>query len=141
MKNNTPTIWRWIAWAQVTLATFGSLALTLVWHLPACILCYYQRVMMFTLFIVLTSDLIKSRQKFWKISLPITVTGGLIALYHTLIQANIVYEYSLICAANTISCSERYGFNGPLTIPLISFIAFIVIFICLILDRQKSQFK
>lgn len=104
-------------------ATLGSLWFSLGLGLVPCELCWYQRILMYPLVVILGVATFEFRPTVWRTVLPLSVLGGVIAAYHSILQAT------------TTTCT----FAGPcavvqwqspileLTIPNLSFIAFLLL--------------
>ncbi|MDT3436880.1 MULTISPECIES: disulfide bond formation protein B [Halobacteriales] len=115
----------WLASGTVvaTVATTGSLWFSLGLGLVPCTLCWYQRILMYPLVIVLGVAAVENHDTIWRTVTPLSVVGGVIAAYHSVLQAT------------TTSCT----FAGPcavvqwrlpvlgLTIPNLSLIAFVLV--------------
>lgn len=68
------------------IATIGSLWFSLNLGLIPCDLCWYQRILMYPLVIVLGIATVESRSAVWRTVLPLSVLGGVIAAYHSVLQ-------------------------------------------------------
>lgn len=132
----TAKTWRLLAFLQALVATVGSLALSLVLKIPICILCYYQRAMMYPLVLLLAANVIQPRRVNIWFSLPLAVIGAGIALYHQALQLGYLAPTGT-CSATGTSCATRVNLIGPITIPAASLAAFVIIIICL-LAAQRS---
>jgi hypothetical protein len=79
----------WLVLGSATLiagiATAGSLWFSL--GLVPCDLCWYQRILMYPLVMVMGVAAIEARPTVWRTSIPLSVLGGVIATYHTVLQA------------------------------------------------------
>lgn len=106
-----------------TVAVAGSLWFSLGLGLVPCELCWYQRVLMYPLVVVLGVAAVESRPGVWRTVLPLAVPGLVVAAYHSYLQAT------------TVAC----GFEGDcaavlwrapvvgLTIPNLSLVAFALV--------------
>lgn len=128
----------YIAFAQVLLAMIGSLFFSEVMHLPACVLCWYQRICLYPLAVILTVGILRKDKFIDLYILPLSILGLIISLYHNLLYYHILPESAVPCSSG-ISCTtkliELFGF---VTIPLMSFAAFAVITICMIIYRKSK---
>jgi disulfide bond formation protein DsbB len=101
-------------------------------NLPPCILCWYQRIAMYPLVIILGIGILRKDVKVWITALPLSIIGLFIAVYHNLLYYKLLPEALTPCVTG-ISCTtkliELFGF---LTIPLQALIAFVVITVVLI---------
>ena len=128
----------YVAWFQALIATGGSLFLSQVLHWTPCELCWFQRIFMYPLLVILTVAILKPIKDIEYIILPLTCIGGLISVYHNLLMYRILPESFAPCTAS-VSCTIPYHFFfGFLTIPLLALIAFIVISISLLIYRKEK---
>ena len=81
-------------------ATAGSLFFSLGLGLVPCELCWYQRVLMYPLVVVLGVAAIEDRASVYLTVLPLSVSGGAIAAYHSYLQVAMTScGFSGSCAA------------------------------------------
>ena len=112
------------AWMVALLATAGSLFFSYVMEFAPCVLCWYQRIFLFPLVVVLARGLFPFDRGAVRYGLPLAILGWLVAAYHNLVYAGIVPE-SLQPCAKGVSCTEEYiRLFGLLSIPALSLIAF-----------------
>lgn len=123
----------YFAWMQALVATTGSLFLSEVLGYPPCILCWYQRIAMYPLVIVLAVGILRRDRNTHLYVLPLSVIGLAIALYHNLLYVGIIPEAASACRAG-ISCTTRFfEWFGFVTIPFLSMTAFTVITILMLI--------
>jgi disulfide bond formation protein DsbB len=126
-----------IAWTQALIAMLGSLFFSLVMQLPPCDLCWYQRIAMYPLIIILGIGIMRKDKTSLLYAFPLAVIGWVIAVYHNLLYYSILPEAMAPCKAG-ISCTTRYvEWFGFLTIPLLSLLAFSLILVCLYAAHKK----
>ncbi len=112
------------AWMVALLATAGSLFFSYVMEFAPCVLCWYQRIFLFPLVVVLARGLFPLDRGAVKYGLPLAILGWVVAAYHNLVYAGVVPE-SLQPCAKGVSCTEEYiSLFGLLSIPALSLIAF-----------------
>lgn len=112
------------AWLVAAVATGGSLFLSQVIGLPPCVLCWYQRIFLFPLVVVLGFGLFPTDRRVVRYALPLVAFGWLVAGYHNLVYAGVVPENLQPCTRG-VSCSEEsLELFGVLSIPLLSLLAF-----------------
>lgn len=125
-----------IATVVALAATFGSLFLSSVAGFPPCDLCWWQRIFMYSSAVILSYALITRQRVLVRATTPLLVLGGLVALYHTYLQAVPTTNLALPCDENGISCGTRYIYAfGYLSIPLMALTVFVLI---LLLYRVAS---
>ncbi len=112
------------AWLVAAVATAGSLFFSYVMGFAPCVLCWYQRIFLFPLVVVLAVGLFPVDRRVVRYALPLAALGWLVAAYHNLVYAGIVPE-SLQPCARGVSCTEEYiELFGVLSIPMLSLLAF-----------------
>lgn len=132
-------LFAYLAFTQALLATLLSLFFSGILHLPPCILCWYQRICMYPLVIILAVGISKKDKNLPLYVLPFSVTGFFIALYHYLLQKNVIPESAAPCIQG-ISCTTKYiELFGFITIPFLSLVAFLLITICMLLYRKSFK--
>jgi disulfide bond formation protein DsbB len=76
----------WLAWLVAATATAGSLYFSEVANLPPCRLCWFQRICMYPMSVILLiGALRRDRSVIWY-SLPLAAVGVVISTYHYLIE-------------------------------------------------------
>lgn len=124
-----------IALIQAIVAMLGSLYLSDVEGFAPCVLCWYQRIAMYSLVPILAIGFFRGDEKVYHYVTPIASIGWIIALYHNLLYTGII-DAAESCSYG-ISCTARYvEYFGFITIPLMSFTAFSVILILSIIYRR-----
>ena len=105
-------------------ATLGSLFVSELLGYPPCSLCWYQRMAMFPLALVLFVALWSNDRGHVRYSLPLSLVGLAIAAYHNLLYYGVIPESITPCQQG-VSCKERQvELLGFVTVPLMSFAAF-----------------
>lgn len=117
-----------LAWLIAIIAMTGSLYFSQIVGLTPCVLCWYQRIAMYPLVIVLALALWRQEETvIARYVLPLALLGGAIALFHWLLQLGIIPDAAAPCSAG-VSCTTRFiVFGGFVTIPLLSLVAFSLI--------------
>ncbi len=111
-------------WVVASLATLGALFFSEVMELPPCVLCWYQRIFMFPLVLLLPLGLFPFDGRVVRYTLPLAFGGWLIALFQALLVAGLIPESIRPCTQG-VPCSEvQIQWLGFLNIPVLSFIAF-----------------
>ena len=122
---STPTLF--LTWLVTLLAVAGSLFFSEVMHFPPCVLCWYQRIPMFSLAVVLATAVYFQDRKVLRYAFPLWAMGMAIASYHILVYYHLVPERITPCSEG-VSCSERQiNWFGFVSIPLLSLSAFTLV--------------
>ena len=129
-----------LAWIAAIIATLGSLYFSEVQHFIPCTLCWYQRIFMYPLAVILGIAVYRNDDGIYKYVLPLSIIGMIISGYHTVLQ-KIPYLQQFEMCTTGVPCSKDYlNWLGFITIPLMAFIAFTIITICLVvLARSKKE--
>lgn len=129
-----------ICWLIATTSTMGSVFFSYVMEFAPCVLCWYQRICLFPLVILLAVGLFSFDKSVVKYTLPLAIAGWLTAFYHTLLYAGIIPESIQPCTQG-ISCTEEYiNLFGFITIPMLSLLSFsMIIALLIILKRRMSR--
>lgn len=77
---------RWLAWLVALTATVGSLLYSEVYHLEPCRLCWFQRVAMYPLALILLVGAIRRDSRVRMYGLPLSIVGLGISIWHYSIQ-------------------------------------------------------
>ncbi len=138
-KTDSHWILLFLCWLLASGSALASLFFSQVMEFAPCVLCWYQRVCLFPLVIILPMGLFPFDRGVVKYALPLALAGWLTALYHTLLYAKIIPENLQPCTKG-ISCTEEYiALFGFLTIPILSLLSFSgIIALLLILKRKTS---
>jgi disulfide bond formation protein DsbB len=140
-RTEFPTAWKLVfaAWIIAASAMLGALFFGEVMQLPPCLLCWYQRIFMFPLALILPRGLAPFDPRIIRYALPLAVIGWGIAVFHQLLVAGWVPRDFEPCARG-VPCSktviELFGF---LTIPWLSILAFSAIIVLLVLARLRRD--
>lgn len=116
-----------IAWVITIFATAGSLFYSEILKLPPCVLCWYQRIFMYPLVLIIGVGMVKKDKIMPLYVLIMSGLGGAIALFHYLLQMGIIPDKVAPCVQG-ISCTSRLiEYFGFITIPFMSLVAFAII--------------
>lgn len=125
-----------IAWIISLIATLGSLYFSEIVGYPPCDLCWYQRIFMYPMTIILGIAVYKRSNEVIPYILPLPLIGFSIALYQYILQ-NLPSGDSAFCGPD-ISCTTKYiDLFGFITLPFLSMVSFAIIFVLLLVARKK----
>lgn len=124
-----------LATSIAVVATGGSLLLSEVAGYTPCTLCWYQRIAMYPLVIVLGVAALRGDRSAWRVSVPLSGIGAAIAIWHIAIER----RPSLGGACDPAApCSliwvREFGF---LTLPTMALIGFVAIGTLSLVARQR----
>ena len=113
---NKAGAWLFVAWIVAVIATGASLYLSEIMHFVPCSLCWFQRIFMYPLVIMLGIAFYRQQSDVVPYAAALAIVGGCISAYHTVLQK--VPKDTSIAACGPVSCYEDYlNWFGWLTIP------------------------
>ena len=114
----------YLGWLLALIATLGSLYFSEVRHFVPCTLCWYQRILMYPLVILLGIASYRQDRTIVPYILPLTLLGIGVALFHYLDQKIPGFGPPGLCSSG-VPCSAQYiDWLGFISIPLLSLVAF-----------------
>jgi disulfide bond formation protein DsbB len=120
------------AWLLACIGVLGSLYFSEMLHIAPCNLCWYQRMALFPLAVILGVATYGSDLRVIRYALPLAIMGFCFALYQVMLQEIPGWNPLHLCGKGP-SCSEKIDIGlGPITIPLLSTTNFLLISLLLI---------
>ena len=126
------------AWLIAAVSTLGSLFFSEVMELIPCELCWYQRIFLFPLAIILLTGLFPLDKKVVNYALPLAIIGLLFTVYHSLLFFGVIPENLQPCSQGVSCTDDNMELFGFLPIPLLGLIAFLMIIILLLKTRTRT---
>lgn len=132
------TFWQqygaYLALAPALTAMLGSLYYSEIAGFIPCALCWYQRILMYPLTIIILVGIFKRDEYLPNYVLPFSILGMGVSTYHYLIELGIV-PHSAACTVG-IPCDVRWvNYFGFITIPFMALTAFIMLTIIMAITR------
>ncbi|EMA47270.1 disulfide bond formation protein B [Halococcus saccharolyticus] len=132
MRSIGSRLWLAAATLVAVVATAWSLYFSLGLGLIPCELCWYQRILMYPLTVILGVAALENRPGVVRTALPLSVLGSGVAAYHSWFQAT---ADSATCSVG--SCGTvQYQILG-LTVPNLSLIAFVLVSLALVVAVRR----
>ncbi len=129
----------YFAWIIALTAMLGSLYFSEVLKLPPCVLCWYQRILMYPLVLIIPIGIVSMDKKVYRYVLPMSVTGMAVAFYHYLLYVKLIPDTYAPCGIG-VSCTTRLiEWFGFINIPLLSFISFTLITLLMIFYSKNQE--
>jgi disulfide bond formation protein DsbB len=141
METSTQRDWNLLfaCWLIATASALGSLFFSEVMGFAPCVLCWYQRIAVFPLVLILPIGLFPFDVKAAKFALPLTVAGLLVAVYHNLLYAGVIPKSIQPCTQG-VPCTEKYiELFGFLSIPLLSLLALAAMTALLTIVKRRNH--
>ncbi|OGC69607.1 hypothetical protein A2415_03475 [candidate division WWE3 bacterium RIFOXYC1_FULL_39_7] len=140
----TPLHFHYLGWSISLAALLGSLYYSEVANLPPCDLCWYQRIAMYPLVIIYMVGILFKDRKLSYYAMPFGFLGLGLSLYQMLLQSGLL-SYTESCRFGISCLDTSYKLMGVFTIPMQSFVGFLLIvlstFGAVILEKAKKDQK
>lgn len=136
-----PSAWTlvFLAWLLASIATLAALFLGEVMGYTPCVLCWYQRIAMFPLVLILAAGLFPFDPRVVRYALPLALAGWALALFHWGVASGIIPEAVTPCSKGVPCSVEQIVWFGFLTLPMLSVLAFSGIIALLLMTRFKAS--
>lgn len=129
----------YFAWIVVLISISVSLYFSEIRLFAPCVLCWVQRIAMYPLIFILTVGILRKDKNLPYYILPLSIFGLIVAFYHTLLNYGIIPEKLAPCQFG-VSCTTKYiQWFGFVTIPLLSFSAFLLITLFMVLYMKGAR--
>jgi disulfide bond formation protein DsbB len=113
----------WIVFLIALVSMVGSLYYSEIVGYAPCSLCWYQRIVMYPLVVIMGIAAFKRDEKIRIYVLPLMVIGAILALYQYII--GYIPDAEVLGCSLDVSCTERYIWEfGFVDFPFMSFVGF-----------------
>jgi len=137
--NKNYTYLPYIAWVVAIVATIGSLYFSEVRKFAPCILCWYQRICIYPLVLLIPIGIITKDKHLSHYTLSLSIFGLLIAIFHNLLYYGVIPESSTPCITG-VSCITKYvEYFGFVSLPLLSLLSFVIIIVSMLIYRKQQM--
>jgi disulfide bond formation protein DsbB len=131
-----------LAWIVALVTTLGSLYYSEHAGFVPCELCWYQRIVMYPLVIVLGVAWLRRDAKVWITVLVFVVVGAPLSLYHWLVERVPAFAESSSCSI-TVPCTapwfEKLGFVTLAWMAMSSFLLIGVLMVCVAIGGRSDR--
>jgi disulfide bond formation protein DsbB len=128
----------WAAALIATVTMLGSLYLSEVAHYPPCKLCWYQRIAMYPLSVILAIAAVTRDRAIARYVVPVTAIGGAISVYHYQLE-RFPSQHSLSCSLD-VPCTTVWIWEFHyISIPMMALSAFAAIAALVTLARTPTD--
>lgn len=129
----------YLALAVAMVAMLGSLYFSEVEGYVPCVLCWYQRILMYPLVAIFIIGLLRLDSNLPYYVLSLSLLGQAVSTYHYLLQKTTLLGAPTVCRAG-VSCITAYiNWLGFITIPFLAMIAFFVITILSLIALTSGE--
>lgn len=129
----------YLAWFIALLASVGSLFFSEVMQLPPCVLCWYQRIAIYPLVLIIGTGIITRDRRMKNYALPLCLIGLAVSIYHNLLYYGAIPESITPCTEGVPCNAVQIEWLGFITIPLLGLGAFVCLALCLLFYKTKEK--
>ncbi|MDQ8739124.1 disulfide oxidoreductase [Paenibacillus sp. LHD-38] len=127
----------YMAWIVAVVATLGSLYFSEIRGFIPCELCWYQRILMYPLSLVLGIAAFYDEFKIKKYVLPLSIMGIIVSTFHYMEQKIPGFAAIKPCTQG-VPCNIAYiNWFSFVTIPFLALIAFILITLLMVIKSRE----
>ncbi len=139
MKNfRTSTVLLYTAWTIALVSAVGSLFFSEVMQFAPCVLCWYQRIAMYPLVLIIAVGILLQDRRMKMYALPFSVLGLAISIYHNLLYYGVIPTAITPCTEGVPCNAVQLELLGFITIPLMGLAAFLAITFCLLVYSPEE---
>lgn len=135
----TGWIWLSAAWCVALVSTVAALFIGEVMGMMPCQLCWYQRILMFPLALILGMAAFASDRRGTIYAMPLALGGVAVSGYHTALIAGWVPQWWIPCGVGPSCSDQKLVILGDIQIPWLSLLAFTAIVALLLVYLRKTR--
>lgn len=128
-----------LAWLASMAATLGSMFFSEVMQMQPCVLCWYQRIAMFPLALILGMAVFAEDRRGAVYAMPFVLAGLALAAYHSALIAGWVPQWWVPCGTGPSCSQQALVILGDIQIPWLSLAAFLAIAAALTIYLQRTR--
>ena len=130
----------WAGFVVASIATGGSLFFSEIAGYPPCELCWFQRICMYPLSILLLVIATHGDYRASRYLLPLPVVGAGVSIYHLLVENGVVKESQACLASAPGGCQVKWiNEFGYITIPTLALTGFLLLIGFLVLASSGQS--
>ncbi|QYF82152.1 disulfide bond formation protein B [Brevibacterium sp. PAMC21349] len=138
-RPNNNQLFLYMAWLVSVVATLGSLYFSEIRGFIPCELCWYQRILMYPLALILGIGTFQNDASVKRFILPMAIIGWCISLFHYLEQKVPGFAELKPCVSGVPCSAEYINWLGFITIPFLALSAFSLIIVFMLLIKKPKK--
>ncbi|MEH7444777.1 disulfide oxidoreductase [Bacillus sp. JJ1122] len=139
VKKDSRETFLFAAWATSILAIFGSLYFSEIRQYEPCLLCWYQRILMYPFALILGIAVVKKDYRITLYTMAMSAVGAMISIYHYSLQ-KVPFMADNAVTCGRVPCTGQYiNWLGFITIPFLALSAFVIIFTLSMIIWKKTK--
>lgn len=124
------------AWIIAIIAMLGSLYFSEIRHFIPCEMCWYQRILMYPLVVILGFSALTNHYTMKYLVMIFSIIGLCFSIYHYMEQKVPGFSSVKPCVGG-VPCNTQYiNWLGFITIPFLAGMAFLLITLCMIAVKR-----
>lgn len=123
--------------AIAVVGLLGSLYFSEIRHFLPCVLCWYQRIVLYPLVVLFAVAIATKDTNVWKYALPLVSISLIIGIYQLLLVYGFIHPSSA-CSVGVSCVAITWKLFGFITIPLLAFLEALVLFVLLLVYRKNN---
>lgn len=128
-----------LAWVGSIIGLLGSLYFSEIKHFAPCVLCWFQRICMYPLVLLLPIGIVLRDRNVYLYALPLAIAGLTVSVYQNLLYYHIISEDLAPCVIGN-SCTTKFiHLFGFLDIPQLAALGFLGMTILLLMFRAAVK--
>lgn len=127
------------AWLVSLLASLASIYFIEILKNPAATLCWFERMLMFGIFLILTVGIIRKDVSVRFYTIPFLILGIPSALFQQLVHWGIIHLAIQSCSVSTVCTTKFFNLFGFITQATLCLSAFLIIALVLWSKKIKSS--
>lgn len=128
-----------IAWLIALFALIGSLYYSEVRGFAPCVLCWYQRIAIYPLVLLLPIGILKKDKNIADYALALSIAGLIFSVIQNLLYFKILPEAIAPCT-NGVSCTTKYfEYLGFISIPQLALLSLIAITVLMVIYKKQNH--
>ena len=122
-----------VAWIMALLASAASVYFIEILHNPVATLCWVDRMLIFSLLLILTVGILDRDRRVVRYSVPFLALGLPLSFYQQLVHWDIIHLNPQVCSISYVCTTKYFNLFGFITQATLCFAAFVVIAISMYL--------
>jgi disulfide bond formation protein DsbB len=116
-----------VAWTMALLATAASVYFIEILHNPVATLCWVDRMLMFSLLLILTVGIFDHDRRVVRYTIPFLALGLPLSFYQQLVHWDIIHLNPQACSVSLVCTTKYFNLFGFISQATLCFVAFVVI--------------
>ena len=126
-------------WLVAVVGMVGSLYFSEIRQIVPCVLCWYQRIALYPLVVLIPLGMWKKQTDVATTILALAIPGALIGAYHNLLVWKIIPESVAPCVQGVSCTTQLFSLFGFITIPFLAFISFCLLIAGALVVRRMQR--